>query len=93
MVKAKDLINLQKDRENTKFITFDKIYNTIEKKIIKASATNFYYIWYEIPQYIIGCPLYNYNDCIDYLLKKLHKNDFQIEKYEPNILLISWFPN
>jgi len=93
MVKAQDLINLQKDRENTKFITFDKIYSNIEKKIIKASATNFYFIWYEVPQYIIGCPLYNYNECIEYLLKKLKINDFKIEKYEPNILLISWFPN
>jgi hypothetical protein len=93
MVKAKDLINLQKNRENNKFITFNKIYNNIENKITKASATNFYYIWYEVPQYIIGHPLYNYVECIDYLIKKLQENDFKTEKYEPNILLISWFPN
>ena len=93
MVKAQELINIQKEREEKKFITFDKIYSNLEKKIIKASATNFYYIWYEIPQYIIGCPLYNYNECIEYNIKKLKKNGFKIEIFEPNILSISWFPN
>lgn len=92
MVKADDLINQQKEREKIKFITYDKIYSNIEKKIVKASSTNFYYIWYEVPQYLIGYPQYNFNDCLEYLIHKLKKNGFTIESYEPNILLISWFP-
>jgi hypothetical protein len=92
MVKAHELINVQKEREKKKFITFEKVHSNIEKKIVKASATNFYYIWYEIPQYIIGFPLYNYIECIEYVIEKLNKNGFKIEKFEPNILLISWFP-
>ena len=93
MVKAGDLIKAQKEREKIKFKTFNKVFNIIEKKIVYASASNFYYIWYEVPQYIIGEPLYNYNECIEYLEKKINTNGFKIEKYEPNILLISWFPN
>ena len=92
MVKAQELINVQKEREKKKFITFEKVYINIEKKIVKASASNFYYIWYEIPQYIIGFPLYTYVDCIEYIINKLNKNGFKIEKFEPNVLLISWFP-
>jgi hypothetical protein len=92
MVKAQELINVQKEREKKKFITFEKVFSNIEKKIVKASASNFYYIWYEIPQYIIGFPLYSYVECIEYIIEKLKKNGFKIEKFEPNILLISWFP-
>lgn len=92
MVNAKDLIKMQKEREDSKYKIFDKIYSNIEKKIVKASATNFYYIWYEIPQYMIGMPLYNYNDCIEYIINKLKNNNFKTETYEPNIILISWFP-
>ena len=92
MVKAQELIIIQKEREKKKFITFEKIHSNIETKIVKASASNFYYIWYEIPQYIIGFPLYNYTECLEYIIEKLKKDDFKIEKYEPNILLISWFP-
>lgn len=93
MVNAKDLINKQLEREKKKFVTFDKIYNKIEKKIVSASSTDFYYIWYEIPQYIIGQPFYKYVDCSEYIINKLKKCNFKIEKYDPNILLISWFPS
>jgi hypothetical protein len=71
MVKAEDLINQQKEREKIKFITFNKIFSNIEKKIVKASSTNFYYVWYEVPQYLIGYPQYNFNDCFEYLINKL----------------------
>ena len=92
MVKAHDLINSQKEREQKKFITFEKVYSNIEKKIVKASATNFYYVWYEIPQYIIGCPLYNYNECLEYNIKRLESNGFKTEIHGPTIILVSWFP-
>ena len=92
MVNAQDLINKQMEREQKKFITFKKIYNKIEKKIVSASTTDFYYIWYEIPQYIIGDRYYKCSECSEYIINKLEKSSFKIEKYEPNILLISWFP-
>lgn len=92
MVKAEDLINQQKERDKIKFITFNKIFSNIEKKIIKASSTNFYYIWFEVPQYLIGYPQYNFNVCFEYIINKLNKNGFTTEMYEPNIMLVSWFP-
>ncbi len=92
MVKAKDLINLQKDRENTKFITFDKIYTNIEKKICLASTSNQYYTWYQIPDILIGFPVYSRVECEKYVIEKLQKDGFTIEFFEPNILLIKWFP-
>lgn len=92
MVKADELIHQQKEREKVKFVTFDKIYSNIEKKILKASSTNYYYIWSEIPKFLIGYPQYNLNECCEYLIYKLSKNNFIIETYDPNILLISWFP-
>ena len=92
MVKAQDLINDQKEREKIKYKTFARIYNTIEKKITLASSSNFYYIWYEIPEFIIGCPLFNRNECKKNIIRQLKENGFQIEEFD-NILLIKWFPN
>uniref|UniRef100_A0A6C0D8R2 Uncharacterized protein n=1 Tax=viral metagenome TaxID=1070528 RepID=A0A6C0D8R2_9ZZZZ len=92
MVKAEDLINNQKERDKIKFKTFEKIFNSIEKKITLASASNFYYVWYEIPEFIIGFPLYNLKECTQFVIKKLKKNGFKIEEFEPNIILIEWFP-
>jgi len=92
MVKAGELITNQKKREKNKYKTFSKIYKLIEKKIILASASNFYYIWYEIPEFIVGLPLYNLAECKTFVVKVLKDNDFKVEEYGTNIILIKWFP-
>lgn len=92
MVKAQDLINSQKEREKIKYKTFSKIYNNIEKKIALASSSNFYYVWYEIPEFIMGFPLYNLEDCKVVIVKQLKDNGFTIEEFHRNIILITWFP-
>ena len=70
MVKADELIKEQKVREERKIVTFEKIYKTIEKKIILASASNYYYVWHEMPEFILGLPTYNLKSCIQYVVKK-----------------------
>ena len=92
MVKAEDLIKNQQEREKIKFKTFSKIYNNIEKKISLASTSDFYYIWYEIPEFIIGFPLYNLEECKTYVIKQIKNNGFTIEEFDENIILITWFP-
>jgi hypothetical protein len=92
MVKAQDLINAQQEREKIKFKTFLKIYESIEKKINLASASNFYQVSYEIPEFIIGFPLYDFIEGKKFVIKKLKKDGFEIKEYDNNIILISWFP-
>jgi len=92
MVKANDLILEQKKRENKKYNIYHKIYLKIEKKITLASATNYYFIWYEIPLNFLGTPFYKFQECCEYVLLELSKDGFEIEYFEPNILLIKWFP-
>jgi len=91
MVNANELIKSQKEREKIKYITFAKIYKIIEKKIVLASATNFYYIWYEIPEFLIGCPLFNHTECKKNIIRQLKENNFDIEEFN-NTILIKWFP-
>lgn len=92
MVKAQDLINSQKEREKIKYKTFAKVFASIEKKIVLASSTNFYYVWYEIPEFIIGLPLYNLAECKKNIIRQLVMNDFKVEEFDSNLILISWFP-
>ena len=91
MIKAQDLIFKQNERENIKYKTFNKIYEKIEKKIILASSSNFFYVWYEIPEFFIGFPLYKLSECKTYIIKKLTNNGFEIEEFNSNIILIKWF--
>ena len=93
MVKANELIKQQEERKKIKKKTFSKILNLVEKRIQMSSNSNNYYTWYEIPELILGLPIYNLNECKKYLIKKLEKNGFKTELYEPNLILITWFPD
>ena len=90
MVKANELIKLQKERESKKYIIFDKIYDRIEKKICIASSNNYYYTWYIIPEFLVGLPIYSLNDCNKYILDKLKDNGFNVNSYDNKLLLIKW---
>lgn len=92
MVKAEDLIKQQKEREDRKYVTFDKIYTHVEKKICSASTGNYYYTWFQVPELLIGLPSYSRIECQKYVIKKLKKDGFETEFFEPNIILIKWFP-
>jgi hypothetical protein len=92
MVKALELIKQQKEKEDRKKETYEKIYIHIEKKIITASTGNYYYTWYQIPEFLIGLPMYSVEDCQKYIQKKLHSNGFDTELFESNLIYIKWFP-
>lgn len=91
MVKANELIKQQKEREERKKITFEKIYSVIEKKIVLASGGDYYYTWYQIPEFLVGLPMYSVDKCQKYVQEKLKANGFDTEFFLPNILLIKWF--
>lgn len=90
MIKASDLVRQQKEKENLKNNTFDKVYSMIEKKIQLASAAGYYQAWHEIPQFIIGSSLYSLSDCEKYVQNKLKENGFKTKLYDPNLLFITW---
>ena len=92
MVNADKLIKEQKARDERKKITFEKVFLKIEKKIVLASAANYYYSWYSIPEFIVGLPMYSLKECKEYVEIKIKNNGFETEFFEPNILLIKWFP-
>jgi hypothetical protein len=92
ILKAKDLIKQQKERDKRRHDTFNKIYKKIEKRISIASIGNSYFTMYEIPEFILGIPLYNIIEAVNYIKDKLIYNGFTVEYYKPNILLISWLP-
>jgi hypothetical protein len=90
MIKAQDLINEQTKRENKKYLIFDKIYNSIEKKILIASNVNYYETCYELPEFIMGFPLYSLNECGLYIKNKLIENGFSADIIHYKLVYISW---
>jgi hypothetical protein len=48
------------------------------------------FVWFTVPEYIFGEPIYKQGDCIGYLVVKLEENGFQVKYVHPNTLFVSW---
>ena len=38
----------------------------------------------------MGMPLYKLKNCIKFIVKKLEKDGFKVQVFDPNLLYISW---
>jgi hypothetical protein len=87
-----DLYERQQKKDLKQVSIFNKILNRIHNKIKITSRSRIgdKYIWFTVPEYIFGEPVYQQADCIAYLVDKLEDNKFCVRYMHPNTLLVSW---
>jgi len=91
-VNIDDLYEKRQQRDLRQVSIFNKILNRIHKriKVTGRNKTNEQHIWFTIPEYIFGEPVYNKAECIAYVISKLEANKFHIRYIHPNTLFVSW---
>ena len=84
--------NKEQRRDLKQITVFNKILNRIHTKIKGTTRTQKKdtHIWFTVPEYIFGEPVYNQGDCIGYLVVKLEENGFNVKYMHPNTLFVSW---
>lgn len=87
-----DLYNKKQKRDLRQVSIFNKILNRIHKRITVTGRNKVSekHIWFTIPEYIFGEPIYDKADCIAYIVAKLEANKFHIRYVHPNTLFVSW---
>lgn len=72
--------------------TYDKVLARVHNKIRTASRVNpdQQYLFYVVPQVLLGIPRYNVQHCLAHVMKKLTENGFLVRYTHPNLLFISW---
>lgn len=87
-----ELYERQQKKDLRQISIFNKILNRIHNKIriTARSRLGEKYIWFTVPEYIFGEPVYQQSDCIAYLVDKLEDNKFYIRYMHPNSLFVSW---
>lgn len=84
----------KKQRHDLKQISiFNKILGRIHKRIRLTSTKKQItenHIWFIVPEYLIGEPIYDKGECIGYIVSQLEKNGFFVKYLHPNALFISW---
>jgi hypothetical protein len=83
----------KKQRRDLKQLSiFNKILNRIHRRIqhIGRFKKDEQHIWFTVPEYIFGEPIYDKGDCIAYLVVKLEENGFLVKYIHPNTLFVNW---
>ena len=92
MVTASDLKKENKKKNKDKIKIFKKVYERIDRTIILANSKDYENCKYEVPEFLLGVPLYDLNECIKYIDEILEKNGFKRE-WDNNIVFIDWSDN
>ena len=87
-----ELYEKKQKRDLRQVSIFNKILNRIHKRVTLTgrSKVNEKHIWFTIPEYIFGEPVYDKAECIAYVVAKLEANKFHIRYVHPNTLFVSW---
>ena len=87
-----DLYEKNQRRDLKQLSIFNKILNRIHKRITTTgrTKTNEKHIWFTVPEYIFGEPVYDKSECIAYIVTKLEDNGFHVRYMHPNTLFVSW---
>lgn len=87
-----ELYDRKQQRDLKQISIFNKILNRTHKRILFTSKNKKEdkHIWFTVPEYIFGEPIYDKGDCIGYLVTKLEENGFHVRYVHPNTLFISW---
>lgn len=88
-----DLYDKRQKRDLRQLSIFNKILNRIHKRIettAKNKNCSETHIWYLVPEYLVGQPIYDKGECLGYLVSQLENNGFFVKYVHPNTLFVSW---
>jgi len=91
MINIDDLHREHDKKDEMRINIYNNILEKVHQKIKFTSKTsNDKFCFFSVPIYVYGLPLFDVNNCIIFLTKKLTDNGFDIRYTHPNLLLISW---
>lgn len=77
-------------RQQKRIECFDKILELCHKKIMFQSDNRKTRIFFEVPEFLMGYPLFDLNDCIKHIMDSLKSNGFLAIYYFPRYIYVSW---
>lgn len=82
-------INRKKEHRNS---IYEKVLAKCHAKIKTAADKELYETLFDVPSYVVGLPLYNINNCLQFITNHLENNGFKVTYFFPKLLQISWYP-
>jgi hypothetical protein len=80
------------DKKASKINHFEQVLLKCHAKIKLAAKNNHFACFYEVPEFVIGLPLFNVTECITYIINALKDNGFVVKYMYPKTVYVSWDP-
>ena len=90
---VRQLSAMMETRQARRHQCFEKVLELCFTQVKRHADKNAMFCFFEVPDFLLGFPLYDLNECIAYVVDKLQKNEFLVRYYFPRILYISWNVN
>jgi hypothetical protein len=94
-INISELYSMQKKQAQKRTVCFDKILEMCHNRIKSIAEINGQNTFYEVPAFLLGFPLYNLDECLNYIVAALRKNGFLVQilpKPHISVIYISWDP-
>lgn len=90
-----ELYTKRKSRDSARLKTYNQILGNIHHRIrtISKMPNSECYVMYTIPQFIIGLPRIDLQDCVVYIVYQLRATGFNVRYTYPALMYISWEHN
>lgn len=82
----------QKQKENYRLSIYKKIISRCYAKIKLAAESEKFFCFYQMPEYIVGCPIYNMTECLMFIINELSSKGYNCKYCHPLLIYISWTP-
>jgi hypothetical protein len=89
-VTVRDLVRTMQHRQDRQQECYAAVLERCYGRIRRCAAANRYECLYEVPDMIVGKPLFDLNRCIRTVMKSLTTNGFAVTYYFPRFLHVSW---
>ena len=90
-ITTKEIQKIHNEKLLARLKYYDRLLNKCFVKIRKSVSNDNTYCLFAVPEYVMGFPLYNTQQCIYYIMNKLKNNGFDSQYIPPNIMFISWY--
>lgn len=85
-----DLYRDMNTKKKKRLETFDRVLTMCHNKIRDHATKEQFECVYEVPEFIVGMPVFDINRCLVYIIKNLRRNGFKVTYHFPKYLHISW---
>jgi len=87
-----DLYRDMNQKKMKKLTGYDGVLQKCYQRIKIAARVDQMKMFYEVPEFVLGLPIYDIHHCMAYMMHQLRQHGFIVTYYFPRILYISWDP-